>query len=75
MVPAMQASNNLVWKLEGTCREQLEALNKLQQDMTSVQLANVQRHDDQKLQVEHMVQAYIAATAASKCLSLLHLSE
>ena len=73
-MPVLQASNSLVDKLEGTCREQLEALNKMRQHMTSAQHANMQRHDAQKHQLEHMVFACIVAIAGLKSLMLLSLS-
>ena len=51
----MQASNDLVHRLGGTCQAQLQALDRLRQDMASTQASHHERHDEQKEALHSMV--------------------
>ena len=51
----MQASNDLVHRLGGTCQAQLQALDQLRRDMVSSQASHHERHDEQKEALHSMV--------------------
>ena len=51
----MQASNDLVHRLGGTCQAQLQAVNHLRQDMASSQASHHERHDQQTEALHSMV--------------------
>ncbi len=51
----MQASNDLVHRLSGTCQAQLQALDRLRQDMASSQASHHEKHDEQKEALHSMV--------------------
>ncbi|DBA72176.1 TPA: hypothetical protein ACH3X2_010665 [Trebouxia sp. C0005] len=55
LMDQLQASNDLVYRLGGTCRAQLQALDQLRQDMASSQALHHERHDEQKEALHNMV--------------------
>ncbi|KAA6418864.1 MAG: hypothetical protein FRX49_11220 [Trebouxia sp. A1-2] len=56
LMDQLQASNDLVYRLGGTCRAQLQALDQLRQDMASSQALHHERHDEQKEALHNMRQ-------------------